>query len=382
LENEPKSFMTATLIPSPAPLLRRARKARTRMNTSRHPQTAAEPSVAAVYDRRLFVLRKSLAVTDRRYRIASGFGVRSALIVLACALAALTVRAEETFCWSEQPGGKLALAEAGKPVLVFNHGLQLKEGVKEQFRRADYFHPIYDLDGVVITDDFPKDHFHHRGLFWGWPEVTVGGKTYDPWACVGMQQRFKRWLAREARPDCAVLGVENGWFIGEESVIRETVEARIHRRTDTGRALDVTVTLEAEKEPVSMSGRHEANKGYGGFTLRYAPRRDASITLPTGRIEKDAVQVKSPWADYSAKFGTGDAVSGVAIFDHPKNPNHPTTWLTRYYGVLNPTWPALETVELVRGKPVTLRYRLWIHRGDCAAGKVAEAHAEWLAALR
>lgn len=308
--------------------------------------------------------------------------MKTALMIVVVVLTALAAQAEEMFRWTEQPGGKLQLTENDKPVLVFNYGMQLKEGVKEQFRRADYFHPIYDLDGVVITDDFPKDHFHHRGLFWGWPEVTVGGKTCDPWACVGMQQRFKRWLKRETKPDCAVLGIENGWFLGEQSVIRETVEARISKRGDTGRALDVAVTLEAEKEPVSMCGRRDGNKGYGGFTLRVAPRRDASVSLPTGRIEKDAIQVKAPWADYSAKFGSGDAVSGVAIFDHPKNPAHPTTWMTRYYGVLNPTWPALEVAKLEPGKPVTLRYRLWIHRGDCAAGKVAEAHAVWMAAQK
>ena len=292
-------------------------------------------------------------------------------------LVAVAAPAEEAFRWTEQAGGKLALTENGQPVLVFNYGLQLKDGVKEQFRRADYFHPVYDLDGVVLTDDFPKDHFHHRGLFWAWPHATVGGKTYNPWACVGMQQRFKRWLVRETKADTAVLGIENGWFLGDRSVVRETVEARIHRHTESGRAMDVTVTLEAEQEPVTLSGQHEANKGYGGFTLRFAPRRDASIWLSTGKTDKDAVQVRSPWADYSGKFGAGDAVSGVAIFDHPKNPTHPTTWLTRFYGVLNPTWPALESVTLQAGKPVTLRYRLWIHRNDCAAGKVAEAYAAW-----
>jgi hypothetical protein len=290
-------------------------------------------------------------------------------IILAFVLAA--------FNWTEQPGGKLELTENGKPVLVFNHGLQLKDGVKEQYRRADYFHPIYDLDGVVITDDFPKDHFHHRGLFWGWPEVVVDGKQYDPWGCVGMQQRFKRWIARETKPDCAKLEVENGWFIGDRSAVRETVRATVFRRDEQQRIMDVTVTLEAEKEPVSLRGRSDGKKGYGGFTLRFAPRRDAAITLPTGRIEKDAVQVSAPWADFSAKFAAGEAISGVAIFDHPKNPNHPTTWLTRYYGVLNPTWPALETAVLETGKPVTLRYRLLIHRGNATAAKVAEACAAW-----
>ncbi len=144
------------------------------------------------------------------------------------------------------------------------------------------------------------------------------------------------------------------------------------------RVLDVTLTLEAETEHVSVRGRSTGNKGYGGFTLRFAPRREPVITLPSGRTKDDAVQVHAAWADYSAKFGAGDAISGVAILDHPSNPNHPTTWLTRHYGVLNPTWPALETAVLEPGKPVTLRYRLVIHRGGAVEAGVADACAAWI----
>lgn len=276
------------------------------------------------------------------------------------------------------PGERLELRENGCPVLVFNYGLQLREGVKEQYRRADYFHPIYDPDGVALTDDFPKDHLHHRGLFWAWPEVTVEGQTCDPWGCVGLQQRFRRWLARETGAEGAVLQVENGWYLGDRSVVREIVAARIHPLAGAGRAMDVSLTLEAEQEPVSLRGRSDGKKGYGGFTLRLAPRRDASVCTPEGRLAEDGVQVRAPWADYSGKFGAGEGVSGVAILDHPANPSHPTTWLLRYYGVLNPTWPALETVTLEPGKPVTLRYRIWIHRGDAASARIEEAWKAWV----
>jgi hypothetical protein len=307
--------------------------------------------------------------------------MKTLIVVIAGMLTAFTVNADDVFRWTEQPGGKLELTENGKPVLVYNYGLQLKEGVKEQYRRTDYIHPIYDLDGVVITEDFPKDHFHHRGLFWAWPEVTVGGKQYDPWGCVGMQQRLKRWLVREAKPDCAVLGVENGWFIGDHSVVNETVRLKIHRSDSVSRMMDVSITLEAEKEAVSLRGRSDGKKGYGGFTLRLAPRREASVTTVDGRLAKDGVQIKSLWSDYSAKFGAGDTVSGVAIFDHPKDPVNPTTWLLRYYGVLNPTWPALETVTLEPGKPVTLNYRVFVHRGDAVNAKVSDACAAWVKQL-
>src|SRR4026207_2539905 len=50
-----------------------------------------------------------------------------------------------------------------------------------QAARSNYFHPLYDLDGNVLTEDFPKDHIHHRGIFWAWHQVRINGKpVQDP----------------------------------------------------------------------------------------------------------------------------------------------------------------------------------------------------------
>ena len=40
-----------------------------------------------------------------------------------------------------------------------------------KFQRANYIHPLYDLEGNVLTEDFPSDHRHHRGIFWAWHQV-------------------------------------------------------------------------------------------------------------------------------------------------------------------------------------------------------------------
>jgi len=46
------------------------------------------------------------------------------------------------------------------------------------------------------------------------------------------------------------------------------------------------------------------------------------------------------WCDYYGSIG-GKTV-GIAMFDHPSNPRHPTTWHVRDYGLFaaNPFWPA------------------------------------------
>ena len=105
-----------------------------------------------------------------------------------------------SFRFKEIDENSLGLWDGDKPVLVYNHGLITNENVpKEDNRRsrACYIHPVYGLDGEVITEDFPKDHYHHHGIFWSWPHVGIDGKEYDLWVYNNIEQRFVRWLGRE-----------------------------------------------------------------------------------------------------------------------------------------------------------------------------------------
>jgi hypothetical protein len=79
----------------------------------------------------------------------------------------------------------------------------------------------------------------------------------------------------------------------------------------------------------------------------------------------------------SAKFGGRDTFSGVAIFDHNENPAFPNGWTLRHYGFLGVAWPGLEFYTLKPGEPLTLRYRVWIHRGGAEEGDVAAAYAAY-----
>src|SRR5687767_790521 len=64
-----------------------------------------------------------------------------------------------------------------------------------QAARSNYFHPLYDLDGNVLTEDFPKDHIHHRGIFWAWHQVRIKGTTVqDQWV-----NRDSFWTVQDAQ---------------------------------------------------------------------------------------------------------------------------------------------------------------------------------------
>src|SRR5262245_50627432 len=58
----------------------------------------------------------------------------------------------------------LKLWEGDQPVLVYNHGVITSPSAPKAKGRSSYFHPVYGLDGEILSDDFPKDHENHRGL--------------------------------------------------------------------------------------------------------------------------------------------------------------------------------------------------------------------------
>src|SRR5687768_7013453 len=64
------------------------------------------------------------------------------------------------------------LQEGDTRVLFYQRRPKAKDG---KHARANYVHPLLDLDGEPLTEDFPADHPHHRGVFWAWHQVTVGG---------------------------------------------------------------------------------------------------------------------------------------------------------------------------------------------------------------
>jgi L-alanine-DL-glutamate epimerase-like enolase superfamily enzyme len=246
----------------------------------------------------------------------------------------------------------LKLTRGGKPVYVYNYGMMLANGAPEERRRSSYLHPVWAPNGVVVTDDFPKDHYHHRGISWMWPVVIVDEQKYDHWIGRGIKTRFVRWTARDASATTARLAVENGWFVGDRKVLREDVEIVAD---DAGLALKLVFTALV---PLKIGGTHEAKKGYGGLSFRFAPRKNTVITTDAGKEAKDTDLVPHPWAQLDGDFANGHAASRVEI--DKGNLGYPNGWCLRHYGFLGVNYPGLEPVDVVPGKPLTLKYRVKI----------------------
>ncbi len=294
-----------------------------------------------------------------------------------CALAALLLsagilRADFTF---EESDGRLRLADDGDPVLVFNFGEIEPPAGREGVARSSYIHPLYDPDGVPLTDDFPADHPHHRGVFLAWPRITVAEKQVDVWHMRGIRPVFKEWGQREITDTSASFEASQLWVLDDgRAVARARLRYRVHAADADGRTIDIHATVaNLAGEPITLRG---ADAAYGGMNIRLdGDRPDVVITTAEGILEgnANAIDPPSPWADHSSRPADGRPHTGVALFQHPANPDFPArNWTLRPYGFLGAAWPGESDHVLAPGESLDLRYRLFIHRGRADEAGVAE----------
>lgn len=259
-----------------------------------------------------------------------------------------------------------AVAEAGLPILFY----QLEpRSIGGRYERSNYIHPLYGLDGEILTEDFPDDHPHHRGIFWTWHQVLVGDvRAGDPW----LARRF-RWELSEERVLEGGRGVftRHVWHSpdfagGREPILKESAEVLVHPVRDDVRILDFDIRLMPLQDGVRLGGS-EDDKGYGGFSVRVRMVEGLRFTAAGGPVEPARQTVAAgDWVDFSADFSETGKASGVAVIVHPSSAGYPQQWILRAPAtpsMQNPVWPGPEPVDLARGTQTRLRYRLVVHRG-------------------
>lgn len=301
-------------------------------------------------------------------------------VLISAVILVLAGAAQAAFEFNDD-GKSLTVNENGKPVLVYHYTpVAPPEGVDKHFQRACYIHPLYGPDGEVLTQDFPRDHYHHRGLFWAWPECTAAGRRMDVWALDGVRQRHQEWTQKEAGADKAVFGVANIWSFDDapdKAVVREEVRCTVLPANDKGRLLDFALKFTNVSEgDVTFLGAE--NKGYGGFCFRPdATRKPMTFTTKDGVCPDDALRYDTPWADISFSNGKG-GVSGVTFMQHASNPGYPFPgWIFRHYGFLGASWPHEQTHTLKPGDSFSLQYRVYIHKGAADTAGLADVFAAY-----
>jgi hypothetical protein len=274
--------------------------------------------------------------------------------------AALPVLCQPNFAWKDLGEGRMELSEAGKPALVYNYGPQLKEGAPENKRRCCYIFPVYTPGGVSFLDDFPKDHWHHRGLFWAWPIVETGGKRYDIWMEFTAAPRSAKKPLVSVAGGAARLATENYWEADGKTIVRENLKLAVMPTQASSREMEVELTWEAVHDPVTIAGSPEHGKSYGGFSARFAARESTVVRADGEVLTKDEDRNPRKWAELEGTYSGKRAVLRITPDEH--NPGAPHQWCLRSYGFIGASFPGRsDTVDhytLEPGKPLTLKFRV------------------------
>jgi Family of unknown function (DUF6807) len=277
------------------------------------------------------------------------------------------------------PGG-YTVTDAGKVVFVYNKDpISQADGV---YKRGHYIHPLYGLDGQRMTDDMPRDHLHHRGVFWAWTQLWIGDKRIGhPW-----EQKDMSWDVRDVKISheggAAVLRTHVLWKSPlwvdkrkrQRPIVEEITVIRVHPVIDDARAIDFEISLRGQAPKVRLGGSMNT-KGYGGFSVRIPLPGDLHIEGPGGRLVPDLRKPTRPadWVDFSGTFGGARAPSGLTIVCHPKTPGSPQGWtIRRKNSCQNPVYPGQHPVDLPTDKPIVLRYRIVLHRSGFDAARMRQ----------
>lgn len=267
-------------------------------------------------------------------------------------------------------------AEKREPAISKLGGVYLSEFLKENPQlpkdslftnlvyavpRSDYVHPLYGLDGEMLTKDWPADgEFHHRGIFWAWPEVEVGSERGDLYALQRIFSRPTGNIKTVSGPVFAQVTAENLWKWGDSTpVVREQVDIRAYRQAGSARIIDFAIELTALKDSVTLATR--LTNSYGGFCVRMQTPREQNIAFYTDTTGRPV----RAWSDLSGMFQSNPSKSGLMILQNKDNPEYPGAW-AHYENLswVQPTFPTPDTrYPLKKGDPLILRYRLIIHKG-------------------
>ncbi len=262
-----------------------------------------------------------------------------------------------------------------------------------------YYYPVLGPGGLPMTRNYPMrtdvpgeemDHPPQRSL-WSSHGAVNGVDFWSETAKAG-KILHERFLEVKGGPAEGVIRSENRWVAADGKVVcTDERRFRVYARPNTERLFDFEITLKAPKDRDLLLG--DTKEGSMGIRIAETMRLNRGkkekgqghIVLSTGLRDNDTWGKRADWCDYYGPV-SGQVV-GIAIFDHPSNPAHPTWWHVRDYGLFaaNPFGvhdfekkePGAGNLNVPAGQSVTFKYRFYLHRGTETEARVAEHYQEY-----
>lgn len=266
-------------------------------------------------------------------------------------------------------------------------------------------YPIHSSTGTEVTRGFPlrtkagdpTDHPHHLGLWFNFENVNGLDFWNNSFAIPQDRKHLYGWIKTDkilktSGGNKGVLAYHANWTNQKNEVLLEETTNFEFTGKGNQRIIDRTTVLKANTHVVFK----DAKDGLLGLRVAHAleipSKEDQKFTddkgivtivkagtdkLPNGNYVtsegkqgNDVWSTRAVWCKVYGKMGN-DSVS-ISIIDHPSNPNYPTFWHARGYGLFaaNPLGEKIFTndksaknLTLKPGESVTFKYRVLIEEG-------------------
>lgn len=257
----------------------------------------------------------------------------------------------------------IRLLEDGQPRFFYQTATKSKDG---KYPRANYIHPLYGLNGEVLTEDFPEDHLHHHGVFWAWHQLYAEGERVgDPWISEGISWEVRKTSTR-AKRGTARIKADVRWLQlpGNKPIVKENLVISYERLDDDVYALTFDIELTALVDGVEIGGS-EDDKGYGGFSPRFMLPEDVKFNSTTGAVTPHNLPVQAgPWMNLTGSFDTSSGgSSGIVIMGEPEKLPSYKGWILRSQrSMQNVAFPGREPIAIEKGESLTFRNQILVHQ--------------------
>ena len=283
-------------------------------------------------------------------------------------LAAAVAAAAPVDLKADAAAHRVVVTVDGRPFTAYRYEPELRKPV---------LFPLRSAKGTIVTRGFPiepregepKDHPHHAGCWLTYGDVN----GVDIWNKKG-DIRQKRVVRAEGGNEQGVLEVEAEWLDAAGQPMLAEATRFVFRGGPGVRAFDRITTLTAVGQRVDLKDNKE---GMFGIRVAKALHGDGKPGETGTYRSSEGVTGKAVWGTRARWMLLAGTVDGedvtVAIFDHPKNVNHPTYWHARTYGLFAANPLGQKDFDKAKGElgfalepgtSTTFRYRVLLVSGS------------------
>ncbi|MDQ2720418.1 MAG: PmoA family protein [Bacteroidota bacterium] len=267
-------------------------------------------------------------------------------------------------------------------------------------------YPVHAADGIIVTRGFPlntqpgdpTDHPHHVGVWFTYENVNGLDFWNNSYAIAKEKKYLYGWIRTDKIIDASggkkgIISYHANWTNQQKKVLLEETTRLEFSGTAHQRIIDRTTTLTADtiiqftdakdgmygirlahflQMPDNKDKEFKDDKGNVTIVKRNIDTiANGNYLTSEGKTGNDAWSTRGRWCKVYGKTNN-DSIS-IAIIDHPENPNYPTFWHARGYGLfaanslgekIFTNGKSSKNLRLQKGESVTFRFRIVIDEGN------------------